>query len=211
MAQVGFLIDGFNLYHSVLQIERDMGYCTKWLDIKTLCKSYLHILGKETKLQSIHYFTALPHHLTPNFPGKVNRHNKYLKCLASTGIEIHIGRFKEKTVFCKNCKTWFLRHEEKETDVSIGVTIMELLFKKLCDAVVVVTGDTDLLPATEKCCSIFPDKKIFFAFPYKRKNKELQKKFPDSFRINYKQYIKNQFPNPVILPNNERIYKPDTW
>jgi uncharacterized LabA/DUF88 family protein len=211
MMQVGFLVDGFNLYHSILEIERNTEYCTKWLNINSLCKSYLHHLGKQAELQSIHYFTALPHHLTEQHPDRVNRHNKYLKCLASTGIEIHIGRFKEKTVFCKNCRTWFIKHEEKETDVALGVTIVELFFKKLCDAVVVVTGDTDLLPATEKCRFLFPDKKILFVFPYKRKNKELKIKFPDSFRINVKQYIKHQFPNPVVLSDREEIYKPDTW
>ena len=176
MTQVGFLVDGFNLYHSILRIERDMDYCTKWLNINTLCKSYLHLLGKQAKLQSIHYFTALPHYLTPKHPEKVNRHKIYLKCLSTTGIEIHIGRFKEKTIYCKNCRTWMLRHEEKETDVAIGVTLMELFFKKLCDAIVIVTGDTDLLPAAERCQSLFPDKQVLFAFPYARKNKELQKK-----------------------------------
>lgn len=188
-----------------------MGYCTKWLDIHSLCKSYLHLLGKHTILQSIHYCTALPHYVTPKFPDKVNGHKIYLKCLNSKGIKIHCARFKEKTIFCKKCRTWFLRHEEKETDVAIGVTIMELFFKKLCDAIVVVTGDTDILPATEKCQSLFPEKQIRFAFPYGRKNKELQIKFPDSFRINNKQYIKHQFPNPVILPDGERIFKPSSW
>ena len=67
MKQASFLIDGFNLYHSVLKLERDTGYCTKWLDIDSLCKSYLHLLGKQTELQSIHYFTALPYYLTPQF------------------------------------------------------------------------------------------------------------------------------------------------
>lgn len=41
MSQVAFLVDGFNLYHSVLRLMWDTGVCTKWLDIYSLCKSYL--------------------------------------------------------------------------------------------------------------------------------------------------------------------------
>jgi hypothetical protein len=34
--KVSFLIDGFNLYHSIEDVERYKGIKAKWLDIKTL-------------------------------------------------------------------------------------------------------------------------------------------------------------------------------
>ena len=47
MDRVTFIIDGFNLYHSVCDAERDLkGASTKWLDIKSLCSSYLIFLEK---------------------------------------------------------------------------------------------------------------------------------------------------------------------
>lgn len=209
MTRVAFLIDGFNLYHSTLRIMRDTGVCTKWLDLYSLCKSYLHLFGKDAKLISVHYFSALPYYSMD--PDKVNRHQKFLSCIKDSGVAIELGRFKEKDVFCTKCRTVFLKHEEKETDVAIAVTLAELLFTDKCDTAVIVSGDTDLSPAVAKWRLLFPNKKILFAFPYARKNKELSKLAPGSFSISQKQYIRYQFQNPVVLKDGRKIYKPSTW
>ena len=124
---------------------------------------------------------------------------------------MELGRFKEKDVFCTKCRSVFLKHEEKETDVAIAVTLVELLFTDKCDTAVIMSGDTDLSPAVAKSKMLFADKKILFAFPYARKNKELFKLAPGSFSISQKQYIRHQFPNPVILKDGSKIYKPSTW
>lgn len=211
MDKIVFLIDGFNVYHSVLRLKRDTGYCTKWLDLASLCNSYLHLFGKNVKLQSIYYFSALPDYLTPTHPDKIERHKTYLTCLQSSGIQIELSRFKEKDTFCPKCHSLFIKHEEKETDVAIGVNLLELFFTNVCEIAVIVSGDTDLLPAVRKCQSLFPHEKIVFAFPYARKNKELSTLVPGSFSINQKQYLKHQFPNPVILSNGQKIYKPSSW
>jgi len=211
MNRVAFLIDGFNLYHSVLRLMRDTGFCTKWLDLYSLCRSYLPLFGKDTRLVSLRYFSALPPHLTSTQPDKVNRHQKYLSCLKDSGVTVELGRFKEKDIFCTKCRSVFLKHEEKETDVAIAVTLAELLFTDKCDTAVIVSGDTDLSPAVAKWQPLFPQKKILFAFPYARKNNELLKLAPGSFSMSRKQYIRHQFPNPVILRDGNKIYKPFAW
>jgi uncharacterized LabA/DUF88 family protein len=211
MSTVTFLIDGFNLYHSVLRLKRDTGFNTKWLDLASLCSSYIHLFGKGARLESIYYFSAIPYYLSQQDPAKIQRHQTYLKCLESTGIKVILGRFKEKDTYCPKCRSLFLKHEEKETDVSIGITLLELFFTEVCDFAVIVSGDTDLSPAVRKCQSLFLHKKIIFAFPYARKNKELSTLAPGSFSINAKQYIRYQFPNPVILKDGQKIYKPASW
>jgi uncharacterized LabA/DUF88 family protein len=211
MNRLSFLVDGFNLYHSVLRLQRDTGYCTKWLDLYSLCRSYCHLFGKDTQLVSVHYFSALPHHLASKDPQKIERHQRFLSCLTNSSIIIELARFKEKEVFCTNCQTLFLKHEEKETDVAIAVTLAELLIKDECDTAAIMSGDTDLSPAFVKMKFLFPQKKIVFAFPYARKNKELAKLAPESFSISKKQYIRYQFPNPVILKDGTKIYKPSSW
>jgi uncharacterized LabA/DUF88 family protein len=211
MNRVIFLVDGFNLYHSVVRLKRDTGYCTKWLDLYSLCHSYLHLFRKDAELVDIRYFSALPYHLSSAAPGKITRHQKYLSCLRDSGVTIELGRFKEKEVFCTKCRSVFLKHEEKETDVAIAVTLLELLFTGVCDTAVIVSGDTDLSPAVAKCQTLFPGKTIVFSFPYARKNKELSKLAPGSFSIGRKQYIRHQFPNPVILKDGRELYKPSTW
>lgn len=211
MNRIAFLIDGFNLYHSTLRLRRDTGCCTKWLDLHSLCSSYLHLFGKDSTLISVQYFSALPYHLSSRAEGKISRHRKYISCLKNSGVIVELGRFKEKQVFCTSCRTTFLKHEEKETDVSIAVSLLELLFTDKCDMAVIVSGDTDLSPAVKKSRKLFPKKKIIFAFPYARKNKELLKLAPGSFSISQKQYIRHQFPNPVTLKNGRKIDKPSKW
>ncbi len=211
MNRITFLIDGFNIYHSILQLKRNTGYCTKWLDLDSLCRSYLPLFGKNASIQSIYYFSAIPFYLSSQNPSKIKRHNTYLSCLESTGVKIILGRFKAKDVFCDRCRNMILKHEEKETDVSIAITLMEIFLKNICDKAVIMSGDTDLSPVIRKGQSLFSEKKIIFAFPYARKNKELSKLAPGSFSIGKKQYIRHQFPNPYILDNGTKIFKPKSW
>jgi uncharacterized LabA/DUF88 family protein len=211
MNRVSFLIDGFNLYHSVVALQKATKYKTKWLDIASLCSSYIHLFGKAAQLESIYYFSAIPHHLVHSNPDKIKRHEDYLDCLKHTGVLIELGRFKQKDVYCTNCQGMLLKHEEKETDVSIAIKLMEICFTNSCDTAVIVSGDTDLSPAVRRCQTLFSDKEVCFAFPYARKNRELQSLAPKSFRINQKKYIQHQLPNPIKLKDRREIYKPSTW
>jgi hypothetical protein len=56
-----------------------------------------------------------------------------------------------------------------------------------------------------------PNKRVLFAFPYLRKNKELSKLASGSFAIGKSQYAKYQFPDPYILSSGTTIDKPLTW
>lgn len=105
----------------------------------------------------------------------------------------------------------FTRYEEKETDIAIASRLFEILHNNKCDTVVLVTGDTDVCPAVNTCDSLFPEKWLLFAFPFRRYNRELALLLPGSFRIHAKVYTQHVFPNPVELPDGSRIYKPDSW
>jgi uncharacterized LabA/DUF88 family protein len=207
-----FLIDGFNLYHSVKKAGKDLGgVTTKWLDIHSLCTAYLYLISKDARVEKIFYFSALAHHLTSSDPGKVTKHENYIKCLQVTGVKEELGRFKGKKIWCAACKTQLKRHEEKETDVAIASKLFEVLITDACDTVVLMTGDTDLAPAVKTAKALFPKKEIVFAFPYKRKNRELAKLSTTSFHIGKNNYVKHQFADPFILPNGKKIHKPSTW
>ncbi len=212
MNRVTFLIDGFNLYHSVRKASKHLnGASTKWLDIRALCSSYLYIIGGGAQLEEIHYFSALARHLEAVNPDVTRRHVEFLECLRGTGIQDELGRFKRKDVWCPHCNQTFIRHEEKETDVAIAVKLMELLHTGACETVVLVTGDTDLAPAVRTAQRLFPASSVLFAFPYFRKNKELAKLAPRSFEIKKEHYAKYQLPDPVVLPDGRMFSKPADW
>ena len=215
MNQVTFLVDGFNLYHSVREAGKVLNTSTKWLDIKTLCSSYLHIIGgivgDKTKLKNIYYFSALAKHIEAKDPDVTARHKSFLKCLRDTGVFVELSRFKPKTIKCPFCGKLFVKYEEKETDVAIAIKLLDILLSDECNTTVLLTGDTDIAPAVKTANRLFPKKRILFAFPYLRKNRELLKLAPGSFGINKKQYAKYQFPDPYELSDGILINKPLTW
>jgi len=210
MNRVIFIIDGFNLYHSLKEASAEKGFTqTKWLNLDALCRSFLPLINPEAKLESIFYFTSLAEYLGD--PDTIARHKLYMDCLEATGVIISKGRFKPKQILCPLCHQEFTRHEEKETDIAVASKLLETFIKNECDTAVLMTGDTDLIPAVKTARSICPQKVVLFAFPYNRKNKELAQLAPGSFRIKADRYISCQFPNPVELSEGKLIYKPLKW
>jgi uncharacterized LabA/DUF88 family protein len=212
MNKTTFLIDGFNLYHSLKRADRDLGRaCTRWLDLRALCASFLYAIGNNAQIEEIYYFSALAKHLEATHPEVTQRHLKYIKCLEATGVIVELGRFKPKDSWCPHCNISSVKYEEKETDVAISVKLMELFFQNSCDTAVLVTGDTDIAPAVRTAKRFFPQKAICFLFPYRRKNNELDKLSSASFHIKKERYLKYQFPDPFPLPSGREISKPAKW
>lgn len=213
MNRTVFLVDGFNLYHSLIEASRDArGATTKWLDVRKLCCSYLPIAGRaageRATLERVYYFSASPTHRGSD---KTQRHTLYMRCLRVTGVNVELARFKRKSVYCTNCQTMFVAHEEKETDVAIAAKLFEVCHADEAETVVLMTGDTDLAPAVRTCKRLFPTKLIFFAFPYKRTNAELAGIAPESFSIKLRSCLRHQLPDPLVLPDGTRIQKPSAW
>ncbi len=213
--RTSFLIDGFNIYHSVKNASYDLGLRasgTKWLDIRTLCASYLASIGNNAQMQELYYFSAFATHRLVIDPHVVERQENYLECLKASGLIVEMFRFKKKKIPCVKCNKSFNRFEEKETDVAIGAKLLELLFLDKCDTVMLVTGDTDVVPAVKTAQTLFPNKMVGFLLPYKRHNQELADLCPTlNFRIKKESYARHQFADPFLLPSGKPIVKPAKW
>ena len=214
MNRTSFLIDGYNLYHSVKSASHDLdldGSGTRWLNIRALCESFLHSIGNNAQTSEIYYFSALARHLEIKKPDVTVRHQTYIRCLEHSGINVELHRFKKNLTVCHKCNQTFNRREEKETDVAIAARLFELLCLDKCDTVVLVTGDTDIIPAVKTAQNIFPKKEIVFLMPYKRHNKELANLPLRHFDISSQNYTNHQFANPFITKKKKLIHKPSTW
>ena len=218
MLRTCFLVDGFNLYHSLREGSRDMGLRkmgTRWLNLNSFLSSYLanigSALGARTELENIYYFSALATHLDASNPAETARHSAYIECLKDTGVKVELGRFKPKHVHCKSCGQTTIHHEEKETDVAISVRLVELGLSNLCEVAVIVSGDTDIAPAVRMAQRLAPQLKIVFAFPYRRKNRELVSLAAFNFDLTPRSYHNHQFSDPVMLADGRSIAKPSGW
>lgn len=208
MNRVVFLVDGFNLYHSTRDLWKLEHLRAKWLNIHSLCSSFLYLIERDARLAGIYYFSAYACHL--NDPNIIERHKNYVACLESTGIIPEMARFKPKQVTCPLGGV-FWKHEEKETDIAIAARLFELLSADRCDTAVLLTGDTDLIPAVQMCTSLYTAKKVVFAFPYRRYSQEMALLFPGSFRIHAKAYARHLFPDSVRLKDGTEICRPPSW
>jgi len=214
MNRTTFLIDGFNLYHSVKTASHDLGLSgggTRWLDIRSLSESFLHLIGNNAQTSEIYYFSALAKHLENRKPDVTVRHKTYIRCLEHSSVIVELHRFKKNLTFCQKCNQTFNRREEKETDVAIAARLLEILFLDKCDTVVLVTGDTDVVPVVKTAQRIFPNKEIVFLMPYKRHNKELANLASRHFDISSQNYTKHQFADPFITKKKKLIHKPSSW
>ena len=87
--RIGFLVDGFNLYHSLKDYQAFRKICVKWLDIHSLCNSYISEFGKDARITSIYYFSAHAKHRIKikKDPDVINRHQTYIRALKTIKIK----------------------------------------------------------------------------------------------------------------------------
>ncbi|MCI0435004.1 MAG: NYN domain-containing protein [Gemmatimonadetes bacterium] len=215
MARVSFLVDGFNVYHSLDQLQKVTGASVKWLDVRRLCGAYLQAVrqhvGERAELAGVHYFSARPAFLLHRKPDTVARFDLYMRALRETGVGVNLSQFKRKDITCPRCLKSFTRHEEKETDVALAMKLVEVFVTDECDTAVLVTGDTDLIPSVRTLNLILPRSQIGVAFPVLRQNIELQRTANYWFRINQKDIQRAQFPPDFVLSDGTILSKPRRW
>jgi uncharacterized LabA/DUF88 family protein len=156
MIRVACFIDGFNLYHSLKALHLQH---LKWVDLRKLMKR--QISGRSETITDVYYFSAYAYWLAP----QAIRHQEYVKALQASGVTTILGQFKEKDRHCSSCGTQWKGHEEKETDVSIALYILNEAYKDAYDKALVVSRDSDLKPAVSMVRALFPKKEIVIVAP----------------------------------------------
>lgn len=155
-------IDGFNLYHAIDDLGEPH---LKWADLWALSEKLL-IEGQQ--LVAVKYFTAYATWRHASY----RRHQRYIAALEARGVTPVIGRFKAKTVRCHaQCHQTYVTHEEKETDVNIGVHLIADALKDRFDRALVISADTDLNSAVALARLEAPDKRIDVVAPPGRKGR----------------------------------------
>lgn len=207
MSRYCFYIDGFNVYYA-LNGDHSLSYFPyrkyKWLNYKKLAES---VIGAHDIITGVFYFTAI---VSWKRPDKIHRHQQYIKALRSEGVETIQGRFKDKDIRCHICNKIFLTHEEKRTDVNIALKLLGDAIDNLYDKAIVISADTDLLPAIKAVHKYAPDKKIGIMFPIGRSNYDLKQEADFKLKMPQKLLQKSQFPDEVEV-GKEIIKRPDNW
>lgn len=156
--KVSAYIDGYNVYHS---LKRHAQPHHRWLNLWKLCERF--IPSKTAALNEVHYFSAYAHWK----PTQQIRHKAYVAALEAHGVTAHMARFANKNRKCpkRECGHKWIGHEEKETDVRIAVKLLQHGFEDKFDRALIVSRDSDLVPAAVAFKEMFPHKELFVVAP----------------------------------------------
>lgn len=207
MTRTNVYIDGFNLYYGMLKDSAD-----KWLDLQKL----FGYLRADDDIGTIKYFTAL-------VDGSHQLHQlTYLRALGTTpNIRIIQGKFKAKSIRCgvEKCRhngtRYFKVPEEKRTDVNIAIELLDDAYQDEADCFVIVSGDSDLVPAVKKLKLRYPSKQVVVYVPARDKTRgaatELRGSADKHKTLPKVLLQRSQFPDEIELPGGTLIKKPASW
>jgi uncharacterized LabA/DUF88 family protein len=156
--RVAVYVDGFNLYHALCGLKADH---LKWVNLFRLGK--LLTRSQTQTLVQVNYFSAFADHLKgTEKEGSIHRHRAYVAALEAKGVRFVEGNFARRKWHYRGGpryrSTWS-RHEEKQTDVAIGVHVIADAYRDVFDTALIVSADTDLLPVFKMMADQFPEKR----------------------------------------------------
>lgn len=207
-------IDGFNLYYGAVS---QTPY--RWLDLDRLVR----LLRPSEDIVKIKYFTALI-----NGPSRTNQ-EAYLKALGTRPLlEVVMGNFKRKTVECTNptcpgqprSRRFFETHEEKRTDVNIALHMLDDVYQSRCNRFVLLSGDSDLVPAIELVLNRLPTAKVNVYIPVpankagarERSYKRELRNVSTTVRALPTQLLPlSLLPDPVVCQDGTTVSMPTAW
>jgi uncharacterized LabA/DUF88 family protein len=211
--KVHCLVDGFNLYHALdwfdggeTEEENRRYRRYKWLSLTKLAKSLLN--SESDELVGVDYFTAVPSWDI----GKQTRHRFYIRAQEAEGVTVTRGAFRDKDVICKaSCKGPFTVRVEKQTDVNIAVKLVDLAYQNAFDKVLLISGDTDLIPAINLVRHRFPGKEVIAVLPIGKRalSADVRQACNSEIKMNEQHLRDSQLPETVVdIANKVRTLRP---
>jgi uncharacterized LabA/DUF88 family protein len=197
-------IDGYNLYYGL----RDAGFRRfLWLDLPSLARSFLR---ESQELIVTKYFTTRIS--TPE--EKRRRQSDYLEALqihCGTSLRFYWGHYQLEDVICRSCDAVDQIPTEKKTDVNIAVEMMTDAFCDAFDTAILISADSDLVPAVQAIRRLFPQRSVVAAFPPERHSAELAKYANAVFTVGRTKLAGSQLPEVIIKPNMVELRRPSKW
>ena len=147
-------VDGFNLYYGLKKNLKWRRYY--WLDVVCFFEMFIK---PNQELVCVKYFSAKPDNLD-----KALRQNAFFQAnKENLKFQLFLGKYLRKNIKCYNCGFVIQTYEEKESDVRIATQIVNDANNHYCDVAIVVSADSDMVPAIE--LAMAAGTKVFVYFP----------------------------------------------
>lgn len=195
-------IDGFNFYYGLKKGWKKY----YWLDVVKLFESFIR---ENQELVAIKYFSAYStddqQRLRQNAFFQANKQNPKFSLI--------LGKYLKKSITCFNCQNVIHTFEEKETDVRIATQIVSDAYKKECDISIIVSADSDMIPAVQLAQEA--GNKVFIYFPPHQRSNNLATLVNGKpiFLERYESRFRNSlFPDMIHLKGNGfALSIPESW
>ncbi len=201
--KVIFYIDGFNFYFGLKAKNWRKFY---WLDTVKFFESFLK---PHQELVAVKYFSAVQKRTD-----KADRQDLFFSAnKLNSKFQLHLGKFLQKKLICRNCKDAIIQYEEKETDVRIATQMLADMISEKCDITVVVSADSDLVPPIETINEINPNHKIWIFFPPKRWSNDLANMANLYIKLerHYDRFNKAVLSDEIQTKSNYVLKRPKRW
>jgi len=208
MTDVVALIDGFNVYHA-LDKSRYGGHPYhkyKWINYWKLAECFV---PKSDIVSEVRWFTAEVPREWRGGDEKRERHLRLMRANEDQGVLIVRGRFRPVVKTYKGHK--YSTYEEKRTDVAIAVALVSLAYQKAFNKMILMTGDSDVIPAIKEAKRVYPSGIILNVVPIERRAKALKKYVDQQITMRVKHLQASRFPNILILSSGKSVLCPSGW
>ena len=154
MQKVIVYVDGFNFYYGLKKNHKWRRFY--WLDV---VKFFELFMKPDQELVRVKYFSAKPDNIE-----KALRQNAFFQAnKENPKFQLMLGKYLRKNIRCYNCGYQIQTYEEKESDVRLATQIVNDANNHNCDVAIVVSADSDTIPAVE--LALKAGTKVFVYFP----------------------------------------------
>lgn len=166
------------------------------------------LLKPHQQLVAVRYFTAM----VRDDPSAEQRQKIYLNALAAHDsiLEIRKGRFQKKIKTCWSCHRSWDDYEEKESDVSLAVSLVEDGVSGLFDTALLVSADSDMSPGIRALKRLVPGTRVIAAMPPHRRSFGLSTTCDAAFPISMTKVRQSQLPE-VVTAGGHSFRRPAHW
>lgn len=197
-------IDGFNLYYGLHAKPQWKRYY--WLDFVRLFDQFM---SSNQELIAVKYFSAL----VSDMEKKDRQKKLFAANQENPRFQLTLGKYLKKKIKCPNCLTRFKTYEEKETDVRLATQIVSDALQHKCDIAIIVSADSDMIPAVEIAKQAGIQVAVFFPPSHLSSDLANQSSVPPVNLSHYEDRFKK-----ALLPNVVHINKtnydlriPEKW
>jgi uncharacterized LabA/DUF88 family protein len=177
-----------------------------WLDLVKFVESFLK---PHQELVGVKYFSAVQKNI-----GKADRQDLFFQAnKLNPKFHLHLGKFLQKKLICRNCHDEIIQFEEKETDVRIATQMLNDVVQNKCSISILISADSDLIPPIEVIREINPNHKLWVFFLPQRYSNDLVNMSDRYVKLDRHQskFENARLPEDVVLKNGYIAKRPDNW